>query len=266
MTAQLKRRFVCRHCGCARNARHAQCPACRRWNAMREVESAGPCEALPRARSLAQFAVHVAPRIRTHIPGVDYVLGEGFVPGGSYFLFGAPGTGKSTLALQVGYWTAVRNGRAVCYASAEEQGAQVRQRAARLAVNPAWIVFDEVLRLSLIERRLLALRPALVIIDSVQMLEPGLELDPVAWHRAYRDLLRLLQRTQTAGLLLSQMNVNGGVMGGNRVAHLCDAVLELSCPGGRPETDPRRRLAAPTKNRHNKLCHADFTMTAEGLR
>lgn len=38
-------------------------------------------------------------RVLTGVPGLDVVLGGGFIPGSLYLLKGAPGTGKTTTGL-----------------------------------------------------------------------------------------------------------------------------------------------------------------------
>ncbi|SFV32292.1 circadian clock protein KaiC [Devosia crocina] len=54
------------------------------------------------------------PRIAAGIPGLDAVLGGGFVDGASYILQGQPGAGKTILANQIAF-EALRAGRKVLY-------------------------------------------------------------------------------------------------------------------------------------------------------
>ena len=56
------------------------------------------------------------PRLQSGIPGLDTVLGGGFVEGSSYLIEGAPGAGKTILASQIAFAQA-REGRRVLYAT-----------------------------------------------------------------------------------------------------------------------------------------------------
>jgi len=40
-------------------------------------------------------------RVPTGVPGLDTILGGGFLAGGVYIIQGTPGTGKTTLANQI---------------------------------------------------------------------------------------------------------------------------------------------------------------------
>ncbi len=52
------------------------------------------------------------PRVPTHIPGLDEVLGGGLVAGDAYLIVGAPGTGKTTLGNQLVFAHAAAGGSA----------------------------------------------------------------------------------------------------------------------------------------------------------
>ena len=52
-------------------------------------------------------------RVPTGIPGLDTILGGGFLQGGVYIIQGTPGTGKTTLANQIIFNHAARGGQAL---------------------------------------------------------------------------------------------------------------------------------------------------------
>ncbi|HVL57268.1 MAG TPA: ATPase domain-containing protein [Burkholderiaceae bacterium] len=52
-------------------------------------------------------------RFPTHVPGLDTILGGGLFAGGVYFVQGAPGVGKTTLANQICFRHVASGGRAV---------------------------------------------------------------------------------------------------------------------------------------------------------
>lgn len=57
---------------------------------------------------------HTLPRLSTGVPGLDQVLGGGFVEGASYIVQGQPGAGKTILGNQIAFATAA-SGRKVLY-------------------------------------------------------------------------------------------------------------------------------------------------------
>ncbi len=103
------------------------------------------------------------------------VLGGGVVPGSVVLIGGDPGIGKSTLLLQVALEIAAQ--RRVLYVSGEESERQIKMRATRLlrlAEEETRPVFpDELLlvtetNLTVILEHIAEVKPALVIVDSVQ--------------------------------------------------------------------------------------------------
>lgn len=51
------------------------------------------------------------PRLSTGVPGLDQILGGGFVEGASYIVQGQPGSGKTILGNQIAFTTAARDGK-----------------------------------------------------------------------------------------------------------------------------------------------------------
>lgn len=52
-------------------------------------------------------------RIKTGVPGLDTILGGGFLKGGIYLVMGTPGTGKTIIANQFGFHHVANGGRAL---------------------------------------------------------------------------------------------------------------------------------------------------------
>src|SRR5262252_199827 len=137
MRPKLTTVFVCQACGAGSAKWLGRCPDCGEWNSyVEEVRSREPqpATATLAAAPLTEVAVSDAPRIGTHMPGVDRVLGGGLVPGSVVLLGGEPGIGKSTLLLQVARSLSAAGGD-VLYATAEESAAQIRIRADRLGIR-----------------------------------------------------------------------------------------------------------------------------------
>ena len=95
------------------------------------------------------------------------MLGGGIVPGSLVLLGGEPGIGKSTLLLQAAANVA-RDIGPVLYSSGEESEHQVKSRGERLGVGraPLYLLAETCLEKILAEAA--RLKPALVIVDSIQ--------------------------------------------------------------------------------------------------
>ena len=109
----------------------------------------------------------------TGIEELDRVLGGGIVAGSLTLVGGDPGIGKSTLLLSAAAHFS-RHGGAVLYVSGEESAAQTGMRARRTGATDEklWVLAET--SLESILQAAADLRPALVIIDSIQtMFCPG---------------------------------------------------------------------------------------------
>ena len=98
---------------------------------------------------------------------LNRVLGGGIVPGSAVLVGGDPGIGKSTLLLQMAAEVAQGGGK-VLYVSAEESAHQIGRRARRLGIEAdSLYVLSDIVVEQIVER-VDQMRPALVIVDSIQ--------------------------------------------------------------------------------------------------
>ena len=171
--------FACQECGAQSPKWLGRCADCGAWNSLVE-ERAAPerggarrGEALQprrplRGRSLyADIDTVVAERLSSGIGEFDRVLGGGVVPGSLVLIGGEPGIGKSTLLLQAAAHFAQTIGP-VLYSSGEESEHQIKSRGERLGIAraPLYILAETCLERILEE--IARLRPAFVIVDSIQ--------------------------------------------------------------------------------------------------
>ncbi|WP_258084472.1 RAD55 family ATPase [Thermococcus thermotolerans] len=70
-------------------------------------------------------------RISTGIPGLDVMLRGGLIPGRTYLVKGAPGTGKTTLAMHFAM-AGIANGENVLYVTLEEPAENLRADMAKM--------------------------------------------------------------------------------------------------------------------------------------
>src|SRR3954469_1828039 len=174
--------FVCQECGSQAPKWAGRCAECGAWNSLVEERPTFVADAASSGRSenrYAQFGsgsnatlyaeveLANAVRLSTGIGEFDRVLGGGVVPGSLVLLGGEPGIGKSTLLLQAAANMA-RTAGPVLYSSGEESEHQVKARGERLGVGNAPLYLLAETCLERILEEIARIRPALVIVDSVQ--------------------------------------------------------------------------------------------------
>jgi DNA repair protein RadA/Sms len=201
----------------------------------------------------------------TGVGELDRVLGGGLVPGSVTLLGGEPGIGKSTLLTEVAaHWAA--EGDRVLYVSAEESNQQVHARAARLgALSPLLWVLPET-SLPHIIAALDTVKPALVVIDSVQTIsDPELGSAPgsvVQVRECAHRLTREAKERGVAVLLVGHVTKDGTLAGPRVLEHVVDTVLAFE-----GERHHALRLLRAVKHRFGATGELGlFEMTDSGLR
>lgn len=200
----------------------------------------------------------------TGIEELDRVLGGGLVPGSVTLLGGEPGVGKSTLALQVALRWAVE-GSPVLYVSGEESAAQVQGRAARLGPVPdaLWVLAEA--DRAAIDVAVEQLRPALVVVDSVQTLvDPSLDA-PAGSVTQVREgahhLVQLAKGTSAAMVVIGHVTKEGSLAGPRLLEHVVDTVISFD--GDRSHA---LRMIRAVKHRFGPTSEVGlFDMTSGGL-
>jgi DNA repair protein RadA/Sms len=227
--------FECVSCGITAPKWTGRCGTCDEWNSLIEVSavrSGSPTALPPRdmARPITEVATLDFVPVTTGLPELDRVLGGGLVAGSVTLLGGEPGTGKSTLALQLAAARA-RFGTTVLYVSGEESAEQVALRAHRLGAleENLHVVTDTVLPRIL--ERLDEVKPGLLIIDSVQTLhDPEVRPAPgsVAQvrHCAHR-LTQVSKQRAMASFIVGHVTKDGSLAGPRVLEHIVDTVLRF---------------------------------------
>lgn len=271
-------RYVCRDCGAVSIRWQGQCPGCNAWNTLEEQRADSPAARFeplvtPSAlERLSDIAVVEQPRRPTGLEEFDRVLGGGLVPGSVVLIGGDPGIGKSTLLLQALAAIAGLPGgdgsghsRAL-YVTGEESLGQVALRAQRLGLESRALPVLAETSLERIGATILAERPEVVVIDSIQtLMTEALESAPgsVAQVRdCAAQLTRLAKQHGIAVVLIGHVTKEGALAGPRILEHMVDTVLYF-------EGDPHStfRLVRAIKNRFGAANELGvFAMTDRGLK
>ncbi len=268
---KLKAVYICQQCGQSSLKWAGRCASCGTWNSLVEeiVESSpgGRTEPLLEAAApvaLADVSLDDTVRLRAGLSEFDRVLGGGIVPGSITLVGGEPGIGKSTLLLSVaGALAASKN--AVLYVSGEESLRQTKLRAMRLGLSSSAIHLLAQTRLEAIIEAIKQMKPQVVIVDSIQVIETGaLNSAPgsIGQVRACaHELVRLVKESHSALFLVGHVTKDGFLAGPKVLEHLVDTVLYFE---GEPTSG--FRVLRSTKNRFGATYELGvFHMTTEGL-
>src|SRR5216684_4274468 len=264
--------FCCTDCGSQSPKWLGRCPDCNAWNSFVEekapsaaVNAARPALGGGSARKYADVDALVSERLTTGIGEFDRVLGGGVVPGSLVLLGGEPGIGKSTLLLQAAANMARTSGP-VLYCSGEESEHQIKSRGERLSVGDAPLYLLAETCLERILEEIARIKPALVIVDSIQTVfslkfqsAPG-SIGQV--REAATQLLFMAKNQNVPTLLVGHVTKDGSLAGPKALEHVVDTVLYFE-----GERHHSHRVVRAAKNRFGAVSELGvFEMTASGLK
>ena len=269
--------FVCQECGAQSPKWLGRCADCGAWNSFVEERPQDPAATAATAqhryalasaggaRLYQDVALEQHARLSTGIGEFDRVLGGGVVPGSLVLLGGEPGIGKSTLLLQAAANMARAIGP-VLYSSGEESEHQIKSRGERLAVGKAPLYLLAETCLERILEEIARIKPALVIVDSVQTIfslkfqsAPG-SIGQV--REAATQLLFAAKGQNVPTFLVGHVTKDGSLAGPKALEHVVDTVLYFE-----GERYHSHRVVRAVKNRFGAVSELGvFEMTSSGLR
>ena len=271
--AKVKSIYQCQECGATSSQWVGQCPGCQAWNTLVEsVQVPEPAKgrpggyagAIPERSKLSAIKPERLSRLGSGYSEFDRVLGGGFVLGSVILLGGAPGAGKSTLLLQV---TTLLSAQKPClYVTGEESLEQIALRAQRLGLSGEHLECVSETRVEAIAAMVEQVKPALVVVDSVQVMQveslSGAPGSVGQVRESAAQLTRLAKATGVIVLLVGHVTKEGALAGPKVLEHIIDASLLLEGDSG-----GRFRTLRAHKNRFGSVGELGvFAMTETGLR
>ena len=274
--SKTKTAFFCSNCGHESAKWLGKCPSCNQWNTFIEEviikgtdkkqsewkEFSGLGNGL-KTVSLGDVTSGEEKRIVTNDKELNRVLGGGIVPGSIVLIAGEPGIGKSTLFLQAALHL---KSIITLYISGEESEQQIKMRADRLqTTNENFFLLTET-NTQTIFQEIKKLKPALVIVDSVQTLQsPYIESAPGSVSQireSAAEFQRFAKETNTPVFLIGHITKDGNIAGPKILEHMVDTVLQFE-----GDRNYAYRILRTLKNRFGSSSELGiYEMTGEGMR
>jgi DNA repair protein RadA/Sms len=288
--------FLCNQCGSVHIKWMGKCPDCGTWDALQEYKAPTPDARKARSQTadithgtealtLADIDLDDVPRIASGTGEFDRILGGGIVPGSAVLVGGEPGIGKSTLLLQIASNLAAgaqppaadlallprpsknspSQGVRVLYVTSEESARQTKMRASRLGItSPNLLILAET-NVERIINQINKLQPAVVVVDSIQMIyKPDLPAAPgsvTQLRDCCMDLVYLAKSAGVAIVFVGHVTKAGTLAGPKIIEHIVDTVVYFE--GDRFHS---HRIVRCIKNRFGSTHEVGlFEMTGAGL-
>lgn len=232
--AKQKRIYRCSSCGGVHTQWMGKCSHCNEWNTLAEdiVSTAkiSLSEGSRKSTPMPLSAVTASPSMRRRcgIDELDRVLGGGVVEGSLVLIGGDPGIGKSTIMLQMANSLSL-TGLQVLYVSGEESPVQIKMRSERLGVvSDNILVYSEVV-LEEIREQITALRPDVVILDSIQsVFSSQIDAPPGSVSQIRESagvLMEIAKGMNTVVFVVGHVTKEGWIAGPKMLEHMVDTVL-----------------------------------------
>ncbi len=272
--AKVKTTFYCQNCGTQHSKWQGQCSACKEWNTLVEEVIQTPdkkdwksptvreAKRVSKPLKIAEIEVSSETRLDTNNAELNRVLGGGIVPGSLTLLGGEPGIGKSTLLLQI----SLHLSHKTLYVSGEESQQQIKMRASRINSNPANCYILTETKTQNIFKQIEALKPEIVIVDSIQTLHSDyIESSPGSISQVREctaELIKFAKETGVPVILIGHITKEGSIAGPKVLEHMVDTVLQFE--GDRNHV---YRILRANKNRFGSTHELGiYEMLGSGLR
>lgn len=181
---------------------------------------------------------HLRQRHRSGLVFFDDALGgQGFTPSAVTLFCGTPGSGKTTMMLELAN-KLTHSGALVLFNTAEESLYQLKMTVERLRLRSGFVAGQETDVKKLIEqcdelraRPENAGKPFFLIVDSLQTLNDGYfksgRITSATSERALQHLTDYAKEHFINVIVIGQVTKSGGMAGSNKLKHMVDAFISL---------------------------------------
>lgn len=237
--AKVKTTFFCQNCGAQYAKWQGQCTSCKSWNTIVEEVVQKPDksdwksstsfsnERVSKPLKISEIDTSKTPRLNTTDNELNRVLGGGIVPGSLILLGGEPGTGKSTLMLQLSLKLPYKT----LYVSGEESQKQIKLRAERIHPKGEQCYILTETKTQHIFKQIESLEPDILVIDSIQTLQSDfIEASAGSVSQIKQctsELMKFAKETATPVILIGHITKDGSIAGPKILEHMVDTVLQF---------------------------------------
>lgn len=268
--AKAKKLYICNSCKSHFSKWTGQCPNCKEWNTLEEVENTKSSSGgtIATLKKLKEVKSEITSRVISGIEEFDRVVGGGMVEDSIIILSAPPGTGKSTLCMMLAD-KMLGLGKITVYASGEESASQLKNRAIRLDLkNIDDMYISETTCLDSVLILINEVDADFIIVDSIQTFtlneflpsRAGNPTQVMECASALQDLAKRSHKPRIV-IIIGQMNKEDELVGTRALEHLVDTTLILD-----GESDESFRMLFTKKNRFGDTGETGFfQMTEKGL-
>lgn len=263
-----KTTYICSECGYTTAKWLGKCPNCESWSSFEEeVDLKKAFQSIENKEvslsKISDIEIEKEFRMVTQYEEFDRVLGGGLIKGEVVLITGNPGIGKSTFLLQLSEEYSKIG--AVFYISGEESPRQIKQRAKRINVNSETLYILNDTNIEKIEGAILANKPKVVVIDSIQTLySENVSSVPGSVTQIRETTLKIIEiakKNEIAFYIVGHITKDGKLAGPKLLEHMVDAVLQLE-----GEENSYYRIIRSIKNRYGSTNEISiFDMKENGI-
>ncbi|EPE37782.1 DNA repair protein [Candidatus Photodesmus katoptron] len=269
---KIKLSYICSDCGTNFPRWHGHCNICGMWNTISEIKLAKPSNHSKQKSSsktenkiqiLSDINLHKLPRLKSGFKELDRVLGGGIVPGATILIGGNPGTGKSTLLLQM--ISMLSEKTTALYVTGEESLQQIAMRASRLKLHKKHLKMLSETNITKICEIAKKEQLQVMIIDSIQVMRiTELQSSPGSITQVRESAMALThyaKQNNVTVFIVGHVTKDGTLAGPKILEHIVDCSILLDS-----SADSRFRMLRSKKNRFGAINELGvFSMTSYGL-
>jgi len=198
-------------------------------------------------------------RMKTNVPALDEIFGEGILPGSSFTVTAKAGCGKTTFLLQL-FEALALNGYSVAYASGEENKYQLAFNCKRLNVCNVNIANEtDIDTLCKVTQSYDAL-----VIDSFQALTSKKKLNSRQLEAlAITKLVKAAKENECALFFIMHLTKGGILKGGTLIPHTVDVNMEIYLD--EDMLDLNAKVISFSKNRFGPCIEYSALLTGTGF-